>query len=96
MITVEPILLDVDVSVEEFDLEVQETESLDVELETAINVIHLQGDEYEGPYIVTPKVEEQQLATRAKTMTDNVTVLEIPYAEVSNLSGGYTVTIGGH
>lgn len=96
MITVEPILLDVDVSVEEFDLEVNDETAVDFELGTAINVIHLQGDEYEGPYIVTPKVEQQELATRAKTMTDNVTVLEIPYAEVSNLSGGYTVTIGGH
>lgn len=50
---------------------------------------------YEGPYTVTPQVTEQTLRTRAKTMTDDVTVLEIPYVSVSNLSGGNTVTIGG-
>lgn len=45
-------------------------------------------DPYEGDYIVTPKAWiEQVLETKDKTMTDDVTVLEVPYTEVSNLHG---------
>ena len=95
MITIEPILLDVELSVEEFDLEVNDEAAVDFDLDTAIEVIQIGGDPYEGPYTVTPKVTEQTLETLAKTMTDNVTVLEIPYIAVSNPSGGTTVTIGG-
>ena len=48
---------------------------------------------YEGPYIVTPLAfVEQTLDTNQKLMDDDVTVLEIPYAEVSNIHGT-TVTI---
>lgn len=50
---------------------------------------------YKGDYTVIPKVEEQVMETKNKTMTDNVTVLKIPYSEVDNLSGGQTITIGG-
>lgn len=42
---------------------------------------------YTGEYIVTPKVNAQSLDTDNKLMTDDVTVLEIPYAEVSNPFG---------
>lgn len=48
---------------------------------------------YSGPYIVTPRAYEQVLATADKIMNDDVTVQEIPYTEVSNLSG-ITVSIG--
>lgn len=49
---------------------------------------------YEGDYIVTPRVnEEVVLETSDKLLTDDVTVLEIPYYETSNISG-YTVYIG--
>lgn len=95
MITVEPILLEVAVSTEEYDLVVSGDESLDVDLGTAIVVNQIVGEEYEGPYEVTPKIESQMLATRNKTMIDNVTVLEIPYAEVTNPVGGKTAIIGG-
>ena len=51
---------------------------------------------YNGPYTVTPLAgDEVILETEDKLLLENVTVLEIPYAEVSNLQGGYTVTIGG-
>lgn len=51
---------------------------------------------YTGNYEVTPKVgEETILATKGKRMTDNITVSEIPIAEVSNSAGGKTITIGG-
>ena len=49
---------------------------------------------YEGTYEVTPRKVEQVLATKNKSMSDNVTVFSIPYAEVSNLGGGLTATIG--
>ncbi len=42
---------------------------------------------YEGPYIVTPKVIEQTLETNNKFMDYDVTVLEVPYAETSNIYG---------
>lgn len=53
------------------------------------------GDEiFNGEYTVTPKVEAQTMPTKQKVMTDDVTVLAIPYAEVTNVSNGKTVTIG--
>lgn len=51
-------------------------------------------EKYTGSYTVKPLVSEQTLATKDKVMTDDVTVLEIPYSEVSNNEGGCTVTIG--
>ena len=44
-------------------------------------------DPFEGPYEVTPTVEGFSLPTKAKSMAKDLAVLEIPYAEVSNLSG---------
>lgn len=90
----EPILLDVELTEEEFLMDMVE-ESFDMDMDTAIVVNHIGGDPYDGEYTITPKVTEQTLPTRAKTMRDDVTVLEIPYVSVSNLSGGNTVTIGG-
>lgn len=49
---------------------------------------------YEGPYIVYPKYEDQELDTENKSMRSDVLVKEIGVARVTNLSGGYTVTIG--
>ena len=54
------------------------------------------GKIYDGEYEVAPRPFEQViLETEGKRMTDNVKVLEIPYSEVDNESGGHTVTIGG-
>lgn len=58
-----------------------------------IVVIHA-DDWYDGPYEITPKVKEQIFPTYEKGMRDDLTVFAIPYAEVINISGGYTVTIG--
>ena len=49
---------------------------------------------YEGPYIVYPKYEDQELDTENKSMRSDVLVKEIGVARVTTLSGGYTVTIG--
>ena len=48
---------------------------------------------YEGGYEVTPKVTEQTLATKHKSMTNDMTVLAVPYSEVTNPEGGTTVNI---
>lgn len=54
------------------------------------------GQVYDGEYEVTPRpFEAVVLETEGKRMNDNVKVLEIPYSQVDNESGGHTVTIGG-
>ena len=50
--------------------------------------------DYLGEYEATPKPVAQKLYTRAKHMTDDVTIHAIPYFDVSNTSGGSTVYIG--
>lgn len=49
---------------------------------------------YGGPYEATPRVDEQELPTQGRRMASDVRVRGIPYAEVSNESGGWTATIG--
>ena len=52
------------------------------------------GELYQGDYEVTPQVNAQTLPTKTMVMKDDVTIHEIPYAEVTNTSGGLTATIG--
>lgn len=61
---------------------------------SSVQIIGGGGDPYEGEYEITPKVNKQTIATRGKVMSDDVTILAIPYAEVANATGGQTVTIG--
>lgn len=50
---------------------------------------------YEGEYEVTPSVyAAQTLETQGMVLRENVQIHQIPFAEVSNTSGGTTVTIG--
>lgn len=49
---------------------------------------------YEGPYEVTPRLNEQYLETNDKTMLDDVTIYEIPITYTSNPHNGMTVLIG--
>ena len=50
---------------------------------------------YDGPYDVIPMPNTAQiLPTAGLAMTTDVNIHEIPYSEVSNLSGGITATIG--
>lgn len=49
---------------------------------------------YTGAYEVVPKIREQVLETKEKILKENVTVKSIPYAEVTNIANGLTVTIG--
>lgn len=53
------------------------------------------GGVYPGPYEATPKFTPQYLHTSGQIMADDVNVKKIPVYEVSNQSGGTTVTIGG-
>lgn len=51
---------------------------------------------YSGVWSVTPLVNTQTTLETAQTYLDRDIVVEaIPYAEVSNISGGMTATIGG-
>lgn len=50
---------------------------------------------YDGSYEITPlPYTDTLMETNGKRMTDDVTVLAIPYYETTNESGGYTVNIG--
>ena len=51
--------------------------------------------DYEGGYEVTPGTEAIALATRDKSLREDLIVREIPYHTTTNLSGGYTAIIGG-
>lgn len=52
------------------------------------------GVPYDGNYVVTPRIDEQIMATKHKVMSDDVTIKAIPFFDVSNTSGGSTVYIG--
>ena len=49
---------------------------------------------YEGPYEVDSSIEPQSLSTANLVMKEDVNINGISYQEISNLSGGYTATIG--
>lgn len=50
---------------------------------------------YTGSYQVIPLAKiDQILRTKDTMLSDDIIVEEIPYAQTSNLAGGYTVTIG--
>ena len=52
--------------------------------------------DYSGKYEVVSQINvEQSLETAKRYLSRNIIVKAIPYAEVSNLSGGKTITIGG-
>lgn len=75
-----------------------ESELLDVldgELGMLTVVERIIGDVYDGETAVDPDFVGIVLPTKYKAMADDVTVNPIQVAEVSNLSGGKTVYIGG-
>lgn len=50
---------------------------------------------YDGEYVVVPDTgNEQVLKTAQKLLDADIKVNKVPYAEVSNTTGGTTVTIG--
>lgn len=72
---------------------IDEIEEVEVEIKPFV-VMNRTNDEYMGDYDVTPKFSEQKLPTARKTLTKDLTILGIPYAEVTNNAGGKTVVIG--
>lgn len=56
--------------------------------------IHDLYPEYEGSYTVIPRIVEQILPTKKRSMEEDMTVEPINYLEVDNPQGGKTVTIG--
>lgn len=71
---------------ETFDIGLETEQPIDIDLATAIQIVST--NPYDGEYIVTPKANESTvLQTRYKTMADDVTVLEVPYYETSNITG---------
>lgn len=89
-----PLEVAVDVSI---DSEVFVDTSLDEDIEMGLGVdisVGGGGVPYKGDYIVAPKpFSSTTLETRGRTLSDDVTVLEIPYFETSNVSG-LTIYIG--
>ena len=77
---------------EKTDINVTFKENTDVEIDVSS---FGGGIPYEGQYDVVPSVDFQLLPTAEKVLEDDVIVHPIPYSEVSNKFGGYTVTIGG-
>jgi hypothetical protein len=51
------------------------------------------GEQYEGSYEVTPKLEAQTLPTKDKVLIADVTIKEIEIHRVKNSSGGTTIYI---
>lgn len=72
-----------------------ETDSiLASDFDTEIANIPTGGVIYDGAYTVTPLADvSQTLATKNKTMTDDVTINKVPSYAVDNAAGGQTFTI---
>lgn len=92
--TNETLAIRIEISLEEPDIQIGIENSVpDIEIEVAA------GGEgkppYEGEYTVVSDLHNQVIMhTRGTAMTDNVTVLPIPFYEASNPQGGITLTIG--
>lgn len=82
----------------DIELEIDDEKEATSEIEFELDEVIQGGGAlpyYKGLYTVIPKVKEQKLPTKDKSMAKDLTVTEIPYSEVSNPQGGNTVIIGG-
>lgn len=61
----------------------------------AVEIIRREFPDYEGAYETTPEIDEKVLPTKNRSMREDFIVKPIPYAQTSNISGGYTAIIGG-
>lgn len=48
---------------------------------------------YKGNYVVTPNRGDQELQTANQILKENITVIAIPFSQVSNMAGGLTFHI---
>ena len=77
------------------DIDLTSRPSLEMDLSQTVSVIgDLDYPMYEGSYDATPTVDGLTLATKRRSMSDDVNIEPIPIGTVSNASGGRTVTIG--
>ena len=75
---------------------------IDVEIESNARVLDfsIEGNKdtrlpyYDGAVLVEPRKVGQTLGTANKSMSEDVVINPIYYAETTNLSGGYTAVIG--
>ena len=83
-----PLICDLEVSEsrQQYDLDVVES-SLVFDLDSIVNIVAGSVADYDGEYTIIPKVESQSIPCENKRMRSDVTVTEIPYYEVSNVSG---------
>ena len=65
------------------------------ELCGSLSIPESMGVPYKGEYEVVPTTGFQLLPTSECYLEEDILIHPIPYAEVSNPSGGYTATIGG-
>lgn len=73
----------------------ESTKDIRGDISCGINRIVETAEVYDGTYeVVSQAHADSYLATKDKTLTDNIHVKEIPYYETSNLSDGLTVYIG--
>ena len=72
------------------------TISPNVLLECCISKSPVTVPAYDGEYDFIPDQNEHLIQTKGRLMQKNMIFREIPYEEVSNNSGGTTVTIGGY
>lgn len=76
------------VEIDKFEVVELQNEEYTVDLESIIKIASQDIPVYKGDYVVTPKANsETVLQTSGYMMQNNVTVVEIPYAEVSNIYG---------
>lgn len=88
--------LPVSISVEASKVELEitaDTANLEFTSDKQIAREYTDRDPYEGPYQVAPGQDDNVIHTDGLRMTDDLVVQKVPYAAVSNESGGYTVTI---
>ena len=77
------------------DIDLTSRPSIEVDMSHTVNVMgELDYPMYAGPYDATPTVDGLKLATKHRSMNDDVNIEPIPIGSVSNASGGRTVTIG--
>lgn len=84
------------------DLTIQTENYIDINVESNAKALDfsVEGNKdgrlpyYEGLTTIDPRKIEQTLETANKSMSENVVINPIYYAETSNESGGYTAVIG--
>ena len=80
-------------SIKTIDFRIDKLKTIVVDLENIVIGADTHAH-YDGEYVITPRVHQQQFATDNKVMDDDITVLSIPISKVSNPQGGKTATIG--